>query len=79
MNRNQMIGTVIGTVLGYACQGVMYSKIAKLTNIRSAVLIKIFIKYLVKLIMYSSKSYVRTDFRSDTIFSDAVDASFFAD
>ena len=30
-----------------------------------------------KIINYASKNYVRTDFSSEKIFSDAIDASFF--
>ena len=79
MNRNQIIGTLIGKTLGYTIQGVIYFKIAIAINPQSAVLIKTGTKYTMKLIKYTSKNYVRTDFRSERIFSDAIDASFFAD
>ena len=36
-------------------------------------------KYGSKILQYTAKNYVRTDFKSETIFSDAIDASFFAD
>ena len=42
-------------------------------------LIKTGTKYGVKLIKYTSKNFVRTDFNSETILSDAIEASFFAD
>ena len=79
MNRNEIIGTVIGKTLGYVVQGFVYSEIAKAINPQSALLIKTGTKYGIRLIKYTSKNYVRTDFRSETIFSDAIDASFFAD
>ena len=79
MNRNEIIGTVIGTTLGYAVQGFVYSKIASVINPQSVLLIRTGTKYGIRLIKYTSKNYVRTDFKSETIFSDAIDASFFAD
>ena len=79
MNRNEIIGTIIGKTLGYAVQGYVYSEIANAINPQSVVLIKTGTKYGIRLIKYTSKNYVRTDFKSETIFSDAIDASFFAD
>ena len=79
MNRNEIIGTVIGNTLGYAVQGFIYFEIANALNPQSVLLIKTGTKYGIRLIEYSSKNYVRTDFKSETIFSDAIDASFFAD
>ena len=79
MNRNEIIGTIIGKTLGYAVQGYVYSEIANAINPQSVVLIKTGTKYGIRLIKYASKNYVRTDFKSETIFSDAIDASFFAD
>ena len=79
MNRNEIIGTVICKTLGYAIQGVAYAKIAEALNPQSAILIRTGTRYGVKIIKYTSKNCVRTDFRSETIFSDAIDASFFAD
>ena len=79
MNRNEIIGTVIGKTLGYAVQGFVYSEITNAINPQSALLIKTGTKYVIRLIKYTSKNYVRTDFKSETIFSDAIDASFFAD
>ena len=79
MNRNEIIGTVIGKTLGYAIQGVAYAKIAEALNPQSAILIGTSKKYGSKILQYAAKNYVRTDFKSETIFSDAIDASFFAD
>ena len=79
MNRNEIIGTVIGKTLGYVVQGFVYSEVANAINPKSVILIKPSIKYGIRLIKYTSKNYVRTDFKSETIFSDAIDASFFAD
>ena len=79
MNRNEIIGTVIGKTLGYVVQGFVYSEIANTINPQSVLLIRTGTKYGIRLIKYTSKNYVRTDFKSETIFSDAIDASFFAD
>ena len=79
MNRNEVIGTVIGKTLGYAVQGFVYSEMANAINPQSVLLIKTGTKYGIRLIKYTSNNYVRTDFNSETIFSDAIDASFFAD
>ena len=79
MNRNEIIGTFIGKTLGYVVQGVAYCKIAEALNPQSVILIRTGTKYGIKILKYTSKKYVRTDFKSETIFSDAIDASFFAD
>lgn len=75
MNRNEIIGTFIGKILGYAVQGVVYSKIMQAMNPQSLILIRTGAKYGTKIVQYSGKKYVRTDFKSETIFSDAIDAS----
>jgi hypothetical protein len=79
MNRNEIIGTFIGKTLGYLVQGVAYAKIAEVANPQSVIFIKVGTKYGSKILQYTAKNYVRTDFKSETIFSDAIDASFFAD
>ena len=79
MNRNEIIGTAIGKVAGYAVQGFIYSQIAQAMSPKSVLLIKKGTKYGIKVIKYTSKYYVRKDFKSESIFSDAIDASFFAD
>ena len=79
MNRNELIGTVIGKAVGYTVQGFAYYKVAEALNPPCAILIKTGTKYGVKMLKYTSKNYARTDFRKETIFSDAIDASFFAD
>lgn len=79
MNKNQLSGTVISKTLGYAVQGFLYSEIANAINLQSVVLIKTSTKYGIRLIKYTSKNYVRADFRSETVFSDAIDTNFFAD
>jgi len=79
MNRNQVIGTVIGKTVGYTIQGFLYAEIASAINPQTAILIRTGTKYGIKLVRYTSKNYVRTNFESETIFSDAIDASFFAD
>lgn len=78
MNRNELIGTIIGKTLGYTVQGFLYSKIASSINLQSVVLIKTGTRYGIKLIKYTSKNYFRTDFNSETILPDSIEASFFA-
>ena len=77
MNRNEIIGTFIGTTLGYAVQGVVYCYIAEALNPQSVILIRTGARYGSKILQYTAKNYVRTDFKSETIFSDAIDANFF--
>jgi hypothetical protein len=48
-------------------------------NPQSVILLKTGTKYGIRLIKYASKNYIRTNFDSETIFSDAIDASFLAD
>lgn len=79
INRNEIIGTLIGKTLGYAVQGVAYAKIAQVLNPQSVILIRTGAKYGSKIIQYTAKNYARTDFKTETIFSDAINASFFAD
>ena len=78
-NRNQIIGDVIGKTLGYACQGFIYAELSSAINPQTAILIRTGTKYGIRLIRSTSKNYARTDFSNETIFSDAIDASFFAD
>lgn len=59
---------------GFAC-----CKIANAMSPQSVILIKTDTKYSIRLIQYTSKNYVITHFKSETIFFDAIDASFFAD
>ena len=40
MNRNEIIGTIIGKTLGYVVQGVIYSELAKAINPQNIILIK---------------------------------------
>lgn len=70
MNRNQLIGTAIGKFAGYTFQGILYSKLATAISPKGVILLKSG----VKIIKYTSKAYIRTDFRKETIFSDAIDA-----
>lgn len=79
MNRNELIGTIIGKTVGYATQAFVYYEVAKVITPKGVILIKTGTKYGTRLIKYTSKNYIRTDFKSETIFSDAIDASFFAD
>jgi len=79
MNRNEIIGTFIGKTLGYTIQGVAYVKIAQALNPQSVILLRTGAKYGCKVLQYTAKNYVRIDFKNETIFSDAIDASFFAD
>ena len=73
------IGTFIWKTLGYAVQFFVLYEIFNVTNPKNILLIKSGTKFGIKLIKSTSKNYARTVFKSDTIFSDAIDASFFAD
>jgi hypothetical protein len=79
VNRNKVIGIVIGKGLGYAVQFGVYCKLVEVTSPATFFLIKNGTKYGVKFMNSTAKNYIRTDFRSETIFSEAIDASFFAD
>ena len=79
MNRNEIIDTIIDKTLGYTVQGFVYSKVVNAINPQSLILIRNGTKYGIILIKYVSNKYVRTDFKSAIIFSDAIDASFFTD
>jgi len=79
MNRNEVIGTFISKTLGYYMPGVVFSEITNAINPQSALLIKTSTKYGIRLIKYTSKNHVRRNFKSETVFSDAIDASFFVD
>lgn len=57
-------------------QGVLYCKSSEAINPQGAILIKIGTKYGFKFIHDASKNYIRTDRKSETIVSDAIDASF---
>jgi hypothetical protein len=78
LNRNEIIGTFIGKTLGYVVQGIVYSQLAEVINPQNVILLKVGTKYGIKVVNWTSKSYLRTDFKSETIFSDAIDASFLA-
>ena len=75
MNKNELIGTVIGKGLAYTVKGVGFLKLSELISPQGVILVK----GGSKIINYVSKNYVRTDFSSEKIFSDAIDGSFFAD
>lgn len=68
MNRNEIIGKPISKTVGYAMQGFVYSEIGHAINPQSALLIRTGTKYVIKLIKYASKNYVRIDFSNKTIF-----------
>lgn len=65
--------------MGYAVQVVAYAKIAEALNPQNVILIRTGAKYGSKIIQYTVKNYVRTDFKTEIIFSDAINASFFTD
>lgn len=59
-------------------QGVAYVKLAQALNPQSVILIISGVRYSIKIVNYASKKYIRNNFRSEIIFSDAVDATFFS-
>jgi len=65
--------------LAYIVKGAAYLKLAQGINPQSVVLIKGGIKYDSRIINYVNKNYIKTDFRIETLFSDVVNTSFFAD
>ena len=75
MNRNELIGTIIGKGLAYTVKGVGVLKLSQVIGPQGVILLK----GGSKIINYASKNYVRTDFSSEKIFSDAIDGIFFAD
>ena len=75
MNRNELIGTVIGKGLAYTVKTVGVLKLSQVISPQGVIILKGGIK----IINYASTNYVRTDFSSESIFSDAIDGSFFAD
>ena len=77
--RCKVIGTFIGKALGYTVQGLAYAKIAEVMSPQSIIIIRTGTKYGSRIIDYTARKYVRTDFKEETIFSDAIDAVFFAD
>lgn len=79
MTRNEIIGVLIGKGLAYSVKGLAYLKLAQGISPQGAILIKGGTTYGSRIVGYISKTYIRTDFRTEIIFSDAVDAIFFAD
>ena len=78
MNRNKIIGTVIVATLGHSVQGFRAYKIIKSTDSKKVLILFKGTKYVIRFFNSTSNKYGRTDFRSETIVSDAIDASFFA-
>lgn len=74
MNRNQVIGTIIGKVVGYTFQGILYCKVATAVSPKGVILLRAGTKCGMTVLRYTSKKYIRTDFRSEIILSDAIDA-----
>ena len=79
MNQNKIICTFIDNLVGHQLPGVAYAKIAEALNSQSVILIRAGAKYGSKIINYTANNYVQPDFKIETLFLDATDASFFAD
>jgi len=73
MVNNAMIGKYIGQALGFGVQGYAVYKLYNVAP-RSFVVARVSIKYGRKIVKYAVTNYKRTDFRSEIIFSDAIDA-----
>lgn len=78
MDRNEIIGKAIGKSLGYLVQGFAYAQIAQVANVPSVFLVRTAAKSSMRMVRYVSKEYIRKDFSSEAIFSDAIDATFSA-
>lgn len=81
-NRNEIIGTAIGKILGHGSQVVLVYTAASLISTEGVVVVKTVkttVKYGLKLATYAAKNYKRTDYSDRTIFEDFIDGSFFAD
>ncbi len=76
INRNKLIGETIGKTAGYAVQCFAYSKLATLVGPQVAIGVRFSAKYGGKALKYIANENKRTDFQSETIFSDAMDATF---
>ena len=66
---------VISKGLAYILKSAAVLKLSQLLSPQGIILIK----GASIIVNYASKNYVRTDFNSEKIFSDAINASFFAD
>lgn len=85
--KSEIIGYRIGKIVRYSFQTVILYRVVDYLYPPSTLILKEGIrqgikqtaKYSVKGIRYVSRNYTRKDYLSETIFSDAVDASFFAD
>ena len=72
-----MAGCKVGKAIGRGLQVYMTGTIAVKFGPHAAVGVKYGAKYGMKLLKRVGKHHRRTDFRNSTIFSDAIDASFF--
>jgi hypothetical protein len=79
--RNLIIGKIIGRFFAYALKGLIYEKAAIFLNAHTSyfIYLRVILRQLFRLIRFTSENYLRTDFSAEVIFSDAIDAVFFAD
>jgi hypothetical protein len=73
MVNNEIIGRCIGQALGFGIQGYALYQVYNVTP-RSFLVARVSIKYGRKVLKYAATNYKRTDFRSEIIFSDAIEA-----
>jgi len=79
VNQNELIGAIIGKTMGYAFQGWVFSEASRVFSPTTVLMVKSGVRCGSRIINYTAKNYRRIDFSDETIFSDAVEASFFAD
>jgi hypothetical protein len=74
MNRNELIGRAIGTTVAIGVQAGALCIVSP----KSMIALKIAFKGTKKIIDYACTNHLRTDFSSQAIFSDAIDAVYSA-
>jgi len=77
LNR-KFIAYILGKTIGHASQVLVMYKLLQALNLepKRFILLRTSVKFLWKILGYYSFKYQRLDFSDETIFSDAIDASF---
>jgi hypothetical protein len=79
MAHEELIGTIIGKSSAYLVKGIFYSRLAEVVSPQGVMAMKIGATYGLRLLEFTSANYARQDFSPQTIFNEAIDASFFSD